>query len=89
MALYWGDMYINRLIKFRKNAEPVTKVNLEREKLRIQVVFIAVFSIWTLRFFYILTNVYEMMFYVILFGQWESMKPDYTAFSLIKINEKK
>ena len=30
-----------------------------------------------------------MMFYVILFGQWESMKPDYTAVSLIKLNEKK
>ena len=26
-----------------------------------------------------------MMFYVILFGQWESMKPDYTAVSLIKM----
>ena len=30
-----------------------------------------------------------MMFYVILFGQWESMKPDYTAVNLIKFNEKK
>ena len=30
-----------------------------------------------------------MMFYVILNGQWESMKPDYTAVSLIKLNEKK
>ena len=29
------------------------------------------------------------MFCVILFGQWESMKPDYTAVSLIKLNEKK
>ena len=41
-----------------------------------------------LRFFYILTNVYKMMFYVILFGKWESMKQDYTAVSLIKLNEK-
>ena len=40
-------------------------------------------------FFYILTNVYETMFYVILFAQWESMKPYYTAASLIKLNEKK
>ena len=30
-----------------------------------------------------------MMFYVILFGQWESMKSEYTAASLIKLNEKK
>ena len=52
VALYWGIMYISRFASFWENAEPVTKVNLVREKVGSQAIGMAapMASPWDIHF---------------------------------------